>query len=400
MKKDEFDSFINKEIDILSNTLPSVIYAKNYDVVPSDIEFAAIFTFLEYERRRNDKLNKGFYVSFVKFLWPIIIIQSDPEKYLFIDRLNFFSLQFKIYETNELPQLSKLKGSDDKDLNIINRNIEFVKKILNDIYAYNKKINGLIEPEIVKGILGLIRLGNQEYSNFGTKLQSDIEYSNPSKITKEYSEYIKKFEELIIAFNGVKNYFDNCIIHINDLITDLNNDRVNRKYEKKTIDLDTLYITRKKLQEIIDRINHLLRLITTERNNLNRWSVSGTKFGLILPVIKIWFPLYVAEIKMDKNNIQWIVVPPLIMQPNTEREIPIDVFHPSFLTSMKDRIENNFRYLLKYIPKSSKINLFEESSISKLMIDGFKKLVSEFNFQPRLIEHVKNKWLENLKLEK
>ncbi|MHA1232187.1 MAG: hypothetical protein ACTSRP_14155, partial [Candidatus Helarchaeota archaeon] len=195
MKKDEFDSFINKEIDILSNTLPSVIYAKNYDVIPSDIEFAAIFTFLEYERRRNDKLNKGSYVSFVKFLWPIIIIQSDPEKYLFIDRLNFFSLQFKIYEINELPQLSKLKGSDDKDLNIINRNIEVVKKILNDIYVYKKKINGLIEPEIVKGILGLIRLGNQEYSNFGTKLQSDIEYSNPSKITKEYSEYIKKFEE-------------------------------------------------------------------------------------------------------------------------------------------------------------------------------------------------------------
>jgi len=195
LKKDEFDSFINKEIDILSNTLPSVIYAKNYDVIPSDIEFAAIFTFLEYERRRNDKLNKGSYVSFVKFLWPIIIIQSDPEKYLFIDRLNFFSLQFKIYEINELPQLSKLKGSDDKDLNIINRNIEVVKKILNDIYVYKKKINGLIEPEIVKGILGLIRLGNQEYSNFGTKLQSDIEYSNPSKITKEYSEYIKKFEE-------------------------------------------------------------------------------------------------------------------------------------------------------------------------------------------------------------
>ncbi|MHA1271246.1 MAG: hypothetical protein ACTSPY_15750 [Candidatus Helarchaeota archaeon] len=389
-----------EEVELISNIIPSVIFEKNMEKVPIDIEYATVFSFIEYDRRRNDILKNSKYLSFKKLLWPMIVIQKDTENYIFIDNLNYFSLQFKIYKFEKLKDLEELKEVKINDFNSIQENITIIKNVLDDSYSYNKKINGLIEPEIIKGISPLIKLSFPESTSYSLKIRSDKNQHKLTEIVKEYLESINYMNKIIEILENTKKLLNDNINMIEKVISryqTINKDQTSLHFNH-SINLNEIKSVENKLIKLIDDLNKKISIIHSEREYLKRWSISGSKIDLILPILRIWLPLYVAKIQTSSGNINWIVAPPLIIQTKSEREIPIDVFNPSFLTSLKDRIENNFSYILKFIPETEEFDLFKDDNVNKLISEGFEKLLLVPFIDKKFIDYVKRVWIENLKI--
>jgi hypothetical protein len=150
-----------------------------------------------------------------------------------------------------------------------------------------------------------------------------------------------------------------------------------------------------KINKNIGMLNELFDDLKSNKEYLNRWTVPGSTSGIILPIMRIWFPLYVAEIKKINGEIGWIVAPPLIIQEKSNSNLKIDVFHPSFLTSLKNRVESNFNFFLQSIPKNQTINLFQNEQINRYINEGFERLSSKNIVNGKLLINIKKLWKEN-----
>ncbi|MBD3226907.1 MAG: hypothetical protein GF329_01865 [Candidatus Lokiarchaeota archaeon] len=374
--------------NLISKILPSAIDGKNLLALSLDLEYACSFSFIEYDRRRNDLLKDGKYISLYKYLWPMLIIQCDPENYIIIDNLYFFSLEFKSYELEKLERLKQLNKKFFDDIEEINEFLTFVDDFLKNVYIINKKIEGLIEPEILKGISPLIKLDYDDTSQPLLKLKSAENQDKHLDISQEYIESLMLIENKL---SQIKKIIENLKINKNK-ISELFLKNQNKLPEK----VRKLNNIRDKNMKLLEKSNILYENLYSEKEYLKRWSIPGSSYSLILPISRIWFPLYIAKIKRKSGEINWIVAPPLIMQSGSVYGIPIDVFHPSFLTQLKERVENNFNYIQKYIPDftEKQKNLFREKTVNKFIIDGFNKLSKISGFDIKLLNQVKNTWKE------
>ena len=397
---DNLDGSADKGVDLISNTLPSIVYERSLDSLPIDMEYACIFSFIEYDRRRNDIYRNSKYLSFNKFLWPMIIIQVGLENYIFIDNISFFSLQYKIHEFENIELLTNVNEMIFDDYEEIQRNITIIKNFLSNISVKNKKINGLIEPEILKGISPLIKLGSPDFSLNSIKFQYDETQLEPTEISNQYATSLKKINRNVENIENILKYLNES----KDTILELLSRKQSKNVNNVIFDTNKL-MNSLELNDINDNIkfclnayNELYNVLKSEMNYLNRWSVAGSVIGVILPIIRIWFPLYIAEIITDSGDTRWIVAPPLIFQPKTEREIPLDVFHPSFLTSLKDRVESNFKYLQNFISNDKGINFFSIKEVNRFISEGFTKLYSDSLMNNKLLNHIQKVWNKNVKI--
>ncbi|MHA1831267.1 MAG: hypothetical protein ACTSWR_07040 [Candidatus Helarchaeota archaeon] len=119
MRNNGLDNLKTTKENIVSSIIPSVIDEKSFEAVQEDIEYASVFMFIEHDRRRNIIFKNSKYLSFGKYYWPMIIIQVDPKNYIFIDNLNFFSLQFKNCEFKKPENVIEVKSTNYTEYKII-----------------------------------------------------------------------------------------------------------------------------------------------------------------------------------------------------------------------------------------------------------------------------------------
>lgn len=376
--KEQDSNFTDDENEIMiSNVIPSVIDEKNLAVASIDLETASIFSFIEFDRRRNDLYKDSKYISFIKYLWPVIIIQCGPENYLMIDNLDFFSLNFEIHKFEYVEELKRLNKEVLVEIGQINEYLNLITKFIKSLYILKRKINGIIEPEIIKGISPLIKLSSPDFSQYSSQLKRNKEQEDASNLSNQYLKSLKTMNDDLELISRILNI-------LRTIKGELLEEKL--KNDQKII---------QKINKNIGMLNELFDDLKSNKEYLNRWTIPGSTSGIIVPIMRIWFPLYVAEIKKMNGENSWIVAPPLIIQEKSNSNLKIDVFHPSFLTSLKNRVENNFKFFSRFIPKDKIINLFENEQINRYISEGFERLSSNNIVIGKLLVKIKNLWNEN-----
>jgi hypothetical protein len=362
---------------MISNVIPSVIDEKNLAAASIDLETASIFSFIEFDRRRNDLFKDSKYLSFIKYLWPVIIIQCGPENYLMIDNLDFFSLNFEIHKFEHVEELRRLNNEVLVEIKQINKYLNLIAEFIKSVYILKRKINGIMEPEIIKGISPLISLSSPDFSQYSSQLKRNKQQEDPSNLSNQYLKSLKTMNDDLKLISRILNILRNIKRELLE--------------EKSNIAQGII----EKINKNIGMLNELFDDLKSNKEYLNRWTVPGSTSGIILPIMRIWFPLYVAEIKKINGEIGWIVAPPLIIQEKSNSNLKIDVFHPSFLTSLKNRVESNFNFFLQSIPKNQTINLFQNEQINRYINEGFERLSSKNIVNGKLLINIKKLWKEN-----
>jgi hypothetical protein len=96
----------------------------------------------------------------------VIIIQCGPENYLMIDNLDFFSLNFEIHKFEHVEELRRLNNEVLVEIKQINKYLNLIAEFIKSVYILKRKINGIMEPEIIKGISPLISLSSPDFSQY------------------------------------------------------------------------------------------------------------------------------------------------------------------------------------------------------------------------------------------
>jgi len=394
-------NYNNKSIDIdkelLSIYLPSVISSRDLSSLSIDLEFAAAFTFAEYDRRRNDLLKNSTYVNFGKYLWPMILIQSKNDKYLLIDYLSFFSLKFNIHIFNSsFPSMNI--GNDILDLKNLIDEVEGIKKFLLNEHIETRTLNGLVEPEVLKGIAPLFKIKAEFKPSFETKMLINPLQKNPLLILNQYNDSIELIKNNLKIIQQIIEYLKARRDEIKAIISNkyLKSPMIKNLDLNEPANVDQINQFLQDIEKLIEIGIILYKNIESELEYLTRWSIPGAANNLVLPIAQIWFPIYISQIETVNKEIKLIIVPPLILQHKSERPVRADLFHPSFLTSIKDRIENNLFFINQFIPYDKRINLFSIKEVNKFINDGFTKLSSQSIIDAKLLNHVQSIWNENI----
>ncbi|MFX1296152.1 MAG: hypothetical protein ACFFD2_15045 [Promethearchaeota archaeon] len=372
---------IKKEI-----VAPVLVHERDLTIIQSDLEIVLMFALAEYDKRRHEQYREGSYEFFSKIVWPVILIQTGSENYIGIDGLSFFDLDFKKtkFLTSESPLFSIL-GRQINDhqsrLNLLSRCIEELNTSLKE----DLKIKGIIGPEILHGLVPLIKLATDKIIT-SVKLEPNISTDNLIVITNQYNQALKNIEETISKWHSFQQV-------------------VEQKIEKWYISYarsSSLSIEQNQLKEKYDKLNKkILDKIWDCRNEFDyllHWSISGQTLNLVVPITEVWISMYLAGIILPDKTKKTILLPPSILseEVNSNRRIPIDSFHTSFNSILRDKIEtileSQSRVAQKIKASCLIQNLFVNEDANKLMARGFNRLREKHLIEDKYLEDLEQKW--------
>ncbi len=367
-------------------TAPVLVHERDLSVIPSDMELALMFAITEYNKHRHEQYKEGTYEFFSKILWPIAFIQAGSEKYIGIDELLLcFDLEFKktkfLAPNNPLfSTLAMECGDFHSHLDLLTRCIEELNVPLKEKF----KIKGILNPEIIHGLVPLIKLATDTPIN-AVKLEPIISTDELIAITNSYNQILKSIEETISKWHSLQQIIE-------------------QKFEKwhSSYAASCSSAEQKQIKEKYDELNKkILDKIWDCRNEIDyllHWALSGHVLNLVVPITEIWIPMYLAGIILPNNTRKFLLSPPSIISTElkTIRWLPIDSFHSSFNSIFKERVE---AILDAQTPRSQKIksicltqNLFLKEEANNLIVRGFDRIREKQLIENKHIEIIQQEW--------
>ncbi|MHA1786468.1 MAG: hypothetical protein ACTSVY_00040 [Candidatus Helarchaeota archaeon] len=162
-------------------------------------------------------------------------------------------------------------------------------------------------------------------------------------------------------------------------------------------------LIRSELENLTNTIrNSITRIISNcnnEQNYIKRWTIPGNEVNLVMPISKIYVPLYFAEIENDEGEEKFIISPPIIIPRNFSldtRWVPFEFINRSFSPLIKERLEtvleNNFELRSKFEFGCENKNLFLMDDINRRIQRGFDLLIKEKLMDDLHVNEIKNNW--------
>ncbi len=153
------------------------------------------------------------------------------------------------------------------------------------------------------------------------------------------------------------------------------------------------------VNSIRNRITHIISNCENEKNYLKRWTISGKEINLVMPISKIYIPLYFAELEDDEGDEKFIIIPPIIIPREIsllERWVPFEFISSSFLPLIKDRLEtvleNNFELRSKFEFSCENKNLLIMEDMNRRVNRGFDLILQEKLMDNTHLNEVKKNW--------
>lgn len=359
---------------------PALVHQRDLTVYNPDMELAFMFAFTEYDKRRHEQYRDASYVFFSKILWPIALMQAGPENYIAIDRMKyFFDLQFKItdFPKSDSALLTSLKQnflSPQDRLSMVSQWIEELK----DAPSSQLSIKGLINPEILHGLIPLIKLATEKPLNNVT-LDPIISTDDMIEIAAQYNQALKNIEGVIPKWHSLRAQLQQ------------KRDQWHLADEEESF--------KAKFLELNKKISDYIWTCRSQFDYLFHWAIPGHILSLVFPYTEIWVSMYLAQIKLpDKLTKRFLVIPPSIFSKEIKahRWVPVDAFHTSFYTILKERIETTLatqkELTLKIEAQCVARNLFLTEDAHALITRGFNRIEAKELIERKYIEDLRLKW--------
>ncbi len=297
------------------------------------------------------------------------------------------------YELNEW----KIK----KDKNIANKICE-TYPIINEFF-YN-----FIEKSKKLKIISGENPDPEEFMTFALNLLKDIENSIPSLknlLDKTRSDLGKIEKEMQTITSEIRTQEKDIENKFQRLINDVKS-QIPKIKDKGDEELANLKIAKDKIEEnarsLRERLDKIIKVCENEKSYLKSWTVPGTSIGMVMPINKIWVPLYISEVETADGDEKIIVSPPNIL-PNhisSERWVPFDFLNTSFKVMLKERLENaleiNMELRSNFEFNCSKKNLFSMPDVDKKILRGFDELLKKSLIEIKYINEIRNNWEKSL----
>lgn len=362
---------------------PALVYEHDLEIVPPDLELALMFALLEYDKHRHEQYRKAKYEFFSKILWPLNLVQAGAENYLGIDGLFFFDLQFKITKFLD-PKLSRELEREFIDHKA---RIKLISECITGINTSIKKdirIKGIIGPEILHGLVPLIKLATDKPLT-SDKLDSTASTDDLIQVVNQYSYVLKELEEIISKWHNFQTKLTQKMKNWHEQYSSPEKFADYEELQEKYIELD------KKISEKIWNCRN-------EIDYLFHWALSGHTLNMVTPINEIWIPMYLAGIILPNNDNKFILLPPSIVTSNLKvsRWVPVDSFHTSFYKILKEKVEamlDSQASLTQKIVDSCKAqNLFLKEEANKLIRRGYQRVREKKLMEYKYIEAAQNDW--------
>jgi len=364
---------------------PALVHERDLTAYNPDMELALMFALIEFEKRRHEQYRGAKYEFFSKILWPIALIQAGPENYIGIDRMKyFFDLEFNV--TNYLsPQstiISKIQQIREPQVltNLLSQWIEEISVPLKQELL----INGIINPEILHGLVPLIKMAREKPYNF-VKWDALLSIDDLFEIAGEYNQVLKNIEKVISNWHSLQSKIQQKQDYWYVLSSKAANASEQEQIERK------IEIFNKKILNIIWDCR-------SEIDYLYHWAIPGQNLNLVIPYNEIWISMYIAKIILPNNTPKFLVLPPSILSEKlkTSQRIPVDTFHSSFHSILKEKFESTLetqtQLRQKIEPKCNAENLFLKEDANKLVTRGFDKIQEKKLIDTNYIDDLRLKW--------
>jgi len=137
------------------------------------------------------------------------------------------------------------------------------------------------------------------------------------------------------------------------------------------------------------------------RNELDyilHWVLSGRVLNMIIPFTEIWISMYLAKIILPNKTQKFLLLPPSIFSEGlkSNRWVPVDSFHPSFYTILKEKIESTLEMQLdfrqKIETKCKAQNLFLNEDTDRLITNGYALIREKQIMEPKYIKLLQSEW--------
>ena len=362
---------------------PVLVHERDLEIVPPDLEIALMFSLSEYDKRRHELHREAKYDFFSKMLWPLNLIQAGAENYLGIDGLSFFDLQFKTTQFFDKNLVIEL----DQEPRDHQARLDLISKFLLEITAPLKKefkILGIISPEILHGLVPLIKLATDKPITSG-KLDSSLSTDNLINIVNQYNHTLKEIEEIIIKWHNFQ--------------TKLTQKSKNwGTYYSKSESSESYKLLQEKFAELDKKISEKIWNCRNEIDYLFHWALSGRTLNIITPINEIWVPIYIAGLILPNNTRKFLLFPPSIVSSTmkSSRWVPVDSFHSSFYKILKEKVENMLDaqapLTQKFIESCKTQNLFLKEEANSLVTRGFDRLREKKLIEPKYLDAVQLEW--------
>jgi hypothetical protein len=346
------------------------------------MELALMFALLEYDKRRH---GQGTYQFFSKILWPLMFIQAGSENYIGIDGLFIFDLQMK--KTEFLSSDSTILSLLKTDIGDPQARLDLLSQCVNELNTPLKgvlRIKGVIGPDVIHGLVPLIKLATDKPTT-AIKLEPVISTDSLIGITTQYNQALKNIEETISKWHLLQQNIHQNFQKWQSFHADVASSTQRKQIEEKYQELD---------KKILDRVWDC----RNEIDYLLHWAISGRTLNLIIPITEIWISMYLAGIILPNNAKKFLLLPPSILSEEikSNRWVPVDAFHSSFYTILKDKVEG---FLASQSPLTQTIetkcraqNLFLKEEANKLIARGFIRLQEKKLIEPKYIKALQEEW--------
>lgn len=365
---------------------PALVHERDLMMVTTDMELALMFALMEYDKRRHEQYRKGEYEFFSKILWPVSLIQAGPENYIGIDRMKFFfDLQFK--NTQFLPPDSKILSGLKQKTDDHQSRLELLSGWVKEIETSIKKdliIKGIIGPEILNGLVPIIKLATDKPIT-AVELDPIISTDDMIDIANQYNQALRNIEETISKWHSLQRRIEK---KIDEWRTSHSMSQTVNEQEQIDAQFDTL---NEKIFEIIWNCR-------SEIEYLFHWAISGQALNLVVPYTEIWIAMYLAAIKLPNNTKKFLLLPPSVLSEEKKsiRRIPVDSFHSSFYSILKERVESALethaavRNQIEGLCKAQ--NLFLKEDANKIMTRGINRIKEQNLIENKYIEELQAQW--------
>ncbi|MHA1356779.1 MAG: hypothetical protein ACTSRC_01570 [Candidatus Helarchaeota archaeon] len=366
---------------------PVLVHQQDLSTIPQDLELALMFAFSEYERKRHEQFRNATYEFFSKILWPLILIQTGAERYIGIDGLFFFDLQFKRTKFLSSDNPIFLILGQEKSYQNPRVHLDQLSQCINELKTpINEefRLKGIIGPELLHGLVPLIKLASERPLS-AVKLNPIISIDSVIAITNSFNQVLRSIEETISKWHSlqqiIERKYEKWHVFYAKSLSDIEQSQIKSKYNelKKTL-LDRLWDCR-------NEIDYLLH-----------WAISGKILDLVVPITELWISMYLAEVKLPNGKRKSILIPPSVFSEKIQpyERLPVNAFHSSFSSILKAKVEP---LLDSNLPVAQKIkqscmtqNLLLKEEAHKLIMNGFHRLREKPLIESTFIDQLEQQW--------